>query len=719
MSDKIIGRQRLELLSAQEAVAHGLADRSVRIQWDAATPSADFKESVIHMPPMPEEIPQDVFDVVRGYIDAKTGTLIHTDPTAEKKITSATEFVIAKSLEEGRTNRLMGEALHGCQVNIDRARSLVRDEFEARLTSMEAEGKAGQIGKAILAIGQLAEGKSKAEALDFVRGDKEVGALLDEVGKHLGDLTKLKSTHDSVGKAQQIHKAWKDYLIEPPPPPPSGGGGDGDPDDDADPEDGEEDGSPDGGDGDTDEEEDEEEDSDGEGGGEAGEGDDEEEEDEEEEDEEDGSEDEGESAPAGESDPSDGEPEDESDAATFAEDEDDEEFDPSDEVVGQDEDKTKRGKEKKGKFNAETEGRETKEGGGKTTGVRDADDYGDDLEAADAMSVAEAEECLRKAAASAKAASVTEAMGGKIEVNMKGLHRKPKRPYLAYTENDQILDIENTDNKQTQSWHNEVRKVVSFLRTKLMIDLQGRGKRWRRFQDSGRVDSARLSRVGVGVGTIFQKKLIQTKIDTAMMLVVDLSGSMCGSKVKLALQLAMAFCEACELLDIPNEVVGFTTGYATGAHSTPSGISLRETFSRWEPLKHVVIKPFDKRFAQCRHAFANAAHVGMNQNVDGEAVLWGARRLAGRRESDLRMIVLSDGFPAACECNASEITRHLKFAVKKAEKAGIQTVGIGIQSPAVKQYYEDHVVFNSLEELVQGGYSKIASYFKRRGVKAR
>ena len=709
MSDKIVGRQRMELLSAQESVAYGLADKSVKIVWDSGSPSVDLEGGVIHLPPMPEEIPKDTFDIVRGYVDSKTGTLIHTDPSAGKGIKSAAEFVIAQSLEEGRTNRLMGEALHGCRVNMDLARNLVRDEFEARLTAMEAEGKAGQIGKAIIAIGQLSEGKTKTEALDFVRGDKEVGDLLDEVDKHLGDLTKLSSTVDAVSRAGQIYKVWKDYLVEPPTPPPSPGGG-GEPPDDED-----EDDDPEGGGGgggappDPDDEESEDAETDGSGGG--GSGDEEEDEEEDEDDEEEDGED-GEDGDSEEGEDEEGE--DEEEDAVFAEDDD---FDPSDEVREQDSDSTKHGKEKRKKFDADEEGRETKEGGAKTKGTWDAEEEGDQYEAPDAMSVSEAEELLRKAGEKAKEASMSEAMGGKIEVNMKGLHRKAGRPYLAFTENDEIIEVENTPSDMTASWYGDVRKGVAFLRTKLMMDLQGRGKRWRRFQDSGRVDPARLSRVGVGVGSIFRKKLIQSKIDTAMMMVVDLSGSMSGPRVKLALQLAMAFSEACELLDIPNEVVGFTTGYATGAAG--SGIDLRGTFSRWEPLKHVIIKPFDKRFAQCKHSFVRAAEVGLSQNVDGEAVMWAARRLAVRREQDLRMIVLSDGFPAACECNQSEIRRHLKFAVKKAEKAGIQTVGIGIQSSAVSQYYDDNTVFHSLDDLVSGGYAKVSSYFKKRTVKAR
>jgi cobalamin biosynthesis protein CobT len=250
------------------------------------------------------------------------------------------------------------------------------------------------------------------------------------------------------------------------------------------------------------------------------------------------------------------------------------------------------------------------------------------------------------------------------------------------------------------------------------MDLMSRGKTWQRFQEQGRIDPARLSRVGVNVGTIFRKKLIREKVDTAMMLVCDLSGSMSGTKVRQALQLAMAFSEACELLDIPNEVVGFTTDYHGRGPSLGKGLDKR-AFSRWEPLRHYIIKPFEKRFHQCKHAFVNAAHVGLANNVDGEAVLWAAKRLAKRTEQDLRMVVMSDGYPAACECNHSEIMRHLTFAVKKVEKAGIQCVGIGIQSDAVKRYYTDHVVFHELEDLVTGGYSKIASYFKRRKVKAR
>ena len=84
MSDKIVGRQRMELLSAQESVAYGLADKSVKIVWDSGSPSVDLEGGVIHLPPMPEEIPKDTFDIVRGYVDSKTGTLIHTDPSAGK-----------------------------------------------------------------------------------------------------------------------------------------------------------------------------------------------------------------------------------------------------------------------------------------------------------------------------------------------------------------------------------------------------------------------------------------------------------------------------------------------------------------------------------------------------------------------------------------------------------------------------------------------------------
>jgi cobalamin biosynthesis protein CobT len=62
------------------------------------------------------------------------------------------------------------------------------------------------------------------------------------------------------------------------------------------------------------------------------------------------------------------------------------------------------------------------------------------------------------------------------------------------------------------------------------------------------------------------------------------------------------------------------------------------------------------------------------------------------------MIVLSDGQPA-CSGNSDDQNTHLVNVVKKIEKAGIDVVGLGISSDAVKQYYSRNIVFHDSAEI--------------------
>ena len=88
----------------------------------------------------------------------------------------------------------------------------------------------------------------------------------------------------------------------------------------------------------------------------------------------------------------------------------------------------------------------------------------------------------------------------------------------------------------------------------------------------------------------------------------------------------------------------------------------------------------------------------MRNNVDGESVEIAARRLLSRKENGKVMIVLSDGYPAASG-DSGKLNDHLKEVVKESMCAGINVVGIGIQSDSVKSFYPKSVVINDVDEL--------------------
>jgi cobalamin biosynthesis protein CobT len=47
----------------------------------------------------------------------------------------------------------------------------------------------------------------------------------------------------------------------------------------------------------------------------------------------------------------------------------------------------------------------------------------------------------------------------------------------------------------------------------------------------------------------------------------------------------------------------------------------------------------------------------------------------------------------------AELRKHLKQAVKKIEAAGVKTVGIGITTDAVRDFYQKNIVINKIADL--------------------
>jgi cobalamin biosynthesis protein CobT len=258
---------------------------------------------------------------------------------------------------------------------------------------------------------------------------------------------------------------------------------------------------------------------------------------------------------------------------------------------------------------------------------------------------------------------------------------------------------------------------------------------------SGRVKGNSLHRLMGNDPRVFDRKQENKSKDTAVSLVIDNSGSMAYSRgyssrsenspIKVAMAAGLALSQTLERLTIKNEVLGFTTvSYGQISHTKLSDHiteataeiermnagSVRKTFhfSRVEPLYIPIYKSFDERLtSQVKQRFAAAAerHGSFGSgNIDGESVDIALRRLVTRKESRKVMFVLSDGYPAGASGSQEELYSHLHKVVADAERAGVEVIGIGILSEAVKTFYPKHIILNNLEELpslVMGELKKV------------
>jgi len=71
------------------------------------------------------------------------------------------------------------------------------------------------------------------------------------------------------------------------------------------------------------------------------------------------------------------------------------------------------------------------------------------------------------------------------------------------------------------------------------------------------------------------------------------------------------------------------------------------------------------------------------------------------------MIVFSDGSPSSMPENDVALATHLRRTVERIESAGIATVGVGICTRAVEQFYPRFTVIQQVVDLVGTSYTVI------------
>ncbi len=104
-------------------------------------------------------------------------------------------------------------------------------------------------------------------------------------------------------------------------------------------------------------------------------------------------------------------------------------------------------------------------------------------------------------------------------------------------------------------------------------------------QRRGRIHGASLYRLAMNDDRVFRKKEDHRAVNACVQQVIDLSGSMDGVKIQLALASAYTIADALDRINVPNIITGFTT-FGSPDYETRS----KRGFTRFEALMLPIIK---------------------------------------------------------------------------------------------------------------------------------
>ncbi|QXE87369.1 hypothetical protein KP003_02880 [Geomonas nitrogeniifigens] len=213
----------------------------------------------------------------------------------------------------------------------------------------------------------------------------------------------------------------------------------------------------------------------------------------------------------------------------------------------------------------------------------------------------------------------------------------------------------------------EAISASSRMRARLMGMLQAVQREPKTYGLSGRkLASARLTKLATGDPRIFRRKVDTPAVNTAVAVLLDLSGSM-SNRYRVAN--AAAFALHTTLYGLRGVAV---CSLEFSGKSKGAAVNVLVDFGRKPHSEHFNHPPF--------------------ASTPTDKAIWAARaRLLQRVEPRRIMLILTDGCP-----DNEEATRA---ATRRATRDGIETAAIGIMHDGVKDLWENHRVIHAIHEL--------------------
>ena len=285
--------------------------------------------------------------------------------------------------------------------------------------------------------------------------------------------------------------------------------------------------------------------------------------------------------------------------------------------------------------------------------------------------------------------------------------------YLPYSTKNDKIQVVPDGNKETHAQIiKEVKKTCGVAMRRLRSVLIGKAATVTEYEKQwGTLNTRALPRLlTTGYNRVFKQKKMGQVLKARLCILIDQSGSMAGQEINEARKAATLFGEFAWSMKIPSEILGFTTvessaGYNRFLEATKED---QERYTRWCHLEINIYKQYHEDWKQTGHRLLNLR--AKNHNLDGESVMIAANRLllAAQPGERLILFVISDGLPEqAVYSYTPQHQKYLKTAVDKILKAGIECVGIGINTKSVELYYPNYVIINDAAQLTEAQLSKL------------
>lgn len=158
-------------------------------------------------------------------------------------------------------------------------------------------------------------------------------------------------------------------------------------------------------------------------------------------------------------------------------------------------------------------------------------------------------------------------------------------------------------------------------------------------------------------GAVFQKEKKGVAIDTAILVLVDRSGSM-SSQINIATDAALATTLAFQRHDVKTAVLAFP-------YSTSNGVESNAVLKRWD--------------AQPQAAVAAYYGLGVQGSTPmAQAMMGAGMELMNRKEKRKILLVTTDGDP--------DDSGQAKWVIDLLRKSGVEVLGLGIQSDTTRVF---------------------------------
>jgi len=188
----------------------------------------------------------------------------------------------------------------------------------------------------------------------------------------------------------------------------------------------------------------------------------------------------------------------------------------------------------------------------------------------------------------------------------------------------------------------------------------------------GRFDGKRAPRMLAGSEQVFKRRWLAEGVDTAVAIVVDLSGSMGGVNIQTAVDLAWTVAVACESARADVEVVGFQSAKYP---SSTGGFNLQGNYVYGEPAGDctlVVAKRFGDKCDSVAHHFEVMKRLPDGGTPDYEGCKTVVEQLSEMPHQRKVVIVITDGIGDAADMH--------RLGTGAWKLYGVDVIGFGIDA---------------------------------------